>query len=155
MTRVTKRCEKCGQMSVVSPRMKRCRRQTFGPRSYWCYGQLVVVPKPTRADVDAVPAPVGRGVGWVLSDEAEAARCAAFRARAQAKLDRANAKAEEAHRAIVLGAKRLKAWQAKVRRYQKQAALTDAEIAATRARRLQAKSDRAARKIRRAIQVAR
>lgn len=42
-----RRCEKCGRVSLVPDRRRRCRQQPFGPRSYWCYGWLRPIAKAT------------------------------------------------------------------------------------------------------------
>ena len=59
MKTILKRCEKCGRTSMVRPRVRRCKRQNYGPQSYWCYGKLTAVPvekkpKPVKAKPSAV-----------------------------------------------------------------------------------------------------
>lgn len=149
-----KRCERCGHVGLVPERRTKCRRQNFGPNSFWCYGRLVAVERKVRA-VGNVAVPEGKGLGWVLTDEAEHARCEQFRTDARKQRDAAAKKIAETITKIKRATTSLELWRDRERRYAEQERLTDAEIATAREKRLARSAARKAKNVRRAIQVAR
>lgn len=135
-------CAKCGHVAVLPARRRTCWQQKFGPNSYACGGKLL-----KEATVSAVDAFHER-----IADQRNdvEGRWHKTRAAALAKLLHAQNKMGEAIRASILAATRVRAWQEKVRRYEKLAYRTDAEIEAERQKRLARK---AARPKRRAMEI--
>lgn len=95
---VRKLCAKCGQVSSVLPRETRCKRQRFGPRSYWCYGDLTRVVKPKAVVSDTPEEVATRGARYrqraTVARVAAEERLAFYRARA-ARTERLVAKWEK------------------------------------------------------------
>jgi hypothetical protein len=145
---VKKKCQKCGGTGRYRPAVRRCRLQRFGPRSYWCYGQLVTInPKPKHDSGIAIPS--GNGIGWVLSEEAmeqaATARGARVRAEAQKKLDATNDRIVDKQREVARLTRAIAELTRKAAHYRKRAAVTDAALEAERTKRVQQVERRAAR----------
>lgn len=156
---VKKRCLKCGTVALYRPAVRRCRHQKFGPRSYWCYGKLEAVPvtpRVRRNDDVHVPVPAGKGIGWVLSEEAavmrDTANGARMRSDAQKKMDDANEKIVDKQRQVARLTRQISELQRKSRHYAKRAMMSDAEIAAEREKRI-AQQARRAKPVRRGIKL--
>lgn len=153
---VEKRCDKCGTVAQYRPRVRRCRHQKFGPRSYWCYGRLVPLPvakpkvkvKAKKDDDVAVPVPPGKGLGWVLSEEAMEMRTqergARVRAEARRKFDDINERIVDKQRQVARLTGSISALQRKATYYARRVAMTDAQVAAERQARLDQQARRAA-----------
>lgn len=138
-----KRCSKCGQTSWVKPTERKCKRQKMGRISYWCYGDLTTVAR--KKPKALVPIPDGVGLGYVLTEEyqrqAEAAKIAAFRKRAQQRLVKTKSKLVDAEHAVLLAerlvTRRLKLaanWARRLATAERMTQLSDAEIFAQSAR---------------------
>jgi hypothetical protein len=134
--KILKRCEKCGGTSEVSPQERRCKRPSFGPNSYACWGRLAAEEKPEQP----------KGPPPTLREEAavQVAKARRMSALFQQRL------AAEAKK-IAHTAAQLKKWEGRLARYAAKAAMTDEEIAADR----KTRSERAKRKrrIRRGIEL--
>jgi hypothetical protein len=145
---VRKKCRKCGGTARYRPAVRRCRLQRFGPRSYWCYGQLDAVHKKPKHD-SGIAIPPGKGIGWVLSEEAmeqaATARSARVRAEAQKKLDATNDRIVDKQREVARLTRSIAELTRKAAHYRKRAAVTDAELETERQKRVQQVERRAAR----------
>lgn len=127
--RVKKRCEKCGKTSMALPRERTCKQPVGLLKTYCCWGALRLVPKP--------PAPKKR------PQEVAAA-----------KLRHAEKMIALTNRRLVRLTTALRGWRSKAAYYATRASMTDADLVAEREREKQKEQERAARRARRAIDLA-
>lgn len=125
-------CAKCAKAGWYRPRETRCKRQKFGPGSYWCYGRLSAVTKPT--------APLKHPAGYYITEEgmaeAQAERGAAVRKDAEKKLANARKQVDDCTRRMARLTTSLRMWQKRTAYYATRASVTDAEVEAERIARL-------------------
>lgn len=142
-----KTCAKCGKAGWYRPRETRCKRQKFGPGSFWCYGALSAVAKKPDP-LGLRPAP-GLAIGSLLGEEglalAVADRGVRIRADAAKKLAAARDRITDKTRQMTRLATSLRMWEKRASYYAKRASLTDAELEQER----QTRMARAKRKPRR------
>lgn len=150
---VRRRCPRCGWKGWQRAEMRRCRQPRFGRGSYACWAELEAVPRTARTrDLPAVPA--GKGIGWVLGEEAQVQQHELKRTAARRKAAAARRKVDEKTRKIAQLTKSLREWQRKAERLDRVATMTDAELEAVLSKRRAAFAKGRAPKARRAVSVA-
>lgn len=116
---ILKRCQRCGWVGKVRPRIRHCRQQKFGSHSFWCYGRLDPVARVRTAATEAiVPVAEARQLAK-LSPQQKAAEQFAH-ARKQAAACRSRIK-----RATTDLAK----WERKAEYYAERASMSDEQYA--------------------------
>jgi hypothetical protein len=136
--RLRKRCERCGIEATVPARQRKCHERKFGRGSYCCWGRLTVVvaaKKEKRMKANATTENAKRRPQDV----------------SQKKLEHARKMVSEKTRAMARLAQQLRTWERKANYYAKRASMTDAELLAEKAARVEAISKR--RPKRRAIKI--
>jgi hypothetical protein len=130
--RLKKRCTRCGVVREVRARQRRCHARRFGPKSYCCWGTLVKVERAKRVRKEA-PMKTQASTENATRRPQDAA---------QKKLEQARKKVSEKTRAMARLATQLRAWERKATYYAKRASMTDAEILAEKAARVEAIANR-------------
>lgn len=143
---IKKRCNRCGRVADIKARQRRCYERRFGKGSYACWGNLEVVRKPRRPRKDDIQIPAGKGIGWVLSEEADRQRADRARAEARRQLDRTNEAIVDKTRAVTRLARSIDLLQQKARRLKKRSEMSDVEFAGLRERGVKAHAAKVARR---------
>jgi len=152
--RVRKRCQACGAVQLVRARQRRCHRPKFGRGSYACWGSLVRVVRPrpgARTVREAVQAMAEEGDVEVTTERHGAITVATVTGKPAArpqdiaarKLDetrraigRAQVRLNEHARKVAQEARAIRRLERSAAHYAKRASMTDAEVAADHARRV-------------------
>lgn len=132
--RVRKRCARCGAVAVVQSRQTRCYVRKFGKGSYCCWGELSRVERKRRVVVSVRQAVQAMAVRVDTEEQLRAQRGATHRKQAARKLAAAQAGRAKLATRVKRLQTALRKRQLQVKRLERLAGLTDAEVQAVRER---------------------
>jgi hypothetical protein len=150
---VKKRCDRCGHVSLVKVRDRRCRQRRFGRGSYACWGLLSLVKRKKKEAVVGSTSPLVTDGSLDFGQLAPAKRKLSSQEQAAKKLTHARKMIGEKTKALRRLATSLRLWERRAAYYAKRASMTDAEVAAEKVKREQATAARRQKAQRRAIKV--
>jgi hypothetical protein len=143
--RVKRRCARCRWTGLVPPRQRHCYQPRFGKGSYACWGDLLPLTQKARMTTKEAIAKMAEEGGQALRHRPQEAA-----SRKLAHATRQSALAQKRLMALTAALAKtlvhIRKWERRATLYAKRASMTDAQVAADRAARLERAAQRRTRR---------